>query len=140
MSDQLMVLSLDDISWGAAEVLLKKRSSNIFHKADTPIKQCIHPQSWKLGRFAMPETCENWLGLVNSCVYYARQTCEIFQVLRYAVDFKAPRELWNPLSKTVLSEYSFIWNIGHVHIWNVYIYIFLFLFISNIFIQGKSIQ
>ena len=29
---------------------------------------------------AMPETCENWLGLVNICVYYAHQTREIDQV------------------------------------------------------------
>ena len=25
----------------------------------------------------MPETRENWLSLVNSCAYYAHQTCEI---------------------------------------------------------------
>ena len=41
----------------------------------------------------MPETCENWLGLVNSCVYYARQTRENHQVLPYSVDFKALGEL-----------------------------------------------
>ena len=29
----------------------------------------------KLGQFAMPETYENWLGLVKGCVYSARQTC-----------------------------------------------------------------
>ena len=23
----------------------------------------------------MPETCEKWFGLVNSCIYYACQTC-----------------------------------------------------------------
>ena len=51
----------------------------------------------------MPETYENWLSLVNSYVYYAHQTHEIYQVhvLPYSVDYKAPRELWNPLSKTV---------------------------------------
>ena len=38
----------------------------------------------------MPETCENWLSLVNSCVYDARQTHEIYQVLLYSVDFRAP--------------------------------------------------
>ena len=27
----------------------------------------------------MPKTCENWLGLVNSCIYYAHQTHEIYQ-------------------------------------------------------------
>ena len=25
----------------------------------------------------MPETCENWLGLLNSCVYYAHQIRKI---------------------------------------------------------------
>ena len=28
----------------------------------------------KLGQFAVPKTCENWLGHVKSCVYYAHQT------------------------------------------------------------------
>ena len=34
-------------------------------------------QCQKLEQFAMPETCENWLGLVNSCVYYTYQTREM---------------------------------------------------------------
>ena len=38
----------------------------------------------------MPETCENWLSLVNSCIYYACQTREIYQVLLYSVDY-----IWN---------------------------------------------
>ena len=38
----------------------------------------------------MSETCENWLGFVNSCIYYACQTHEIYQVLPYSLDFKAP--------------------------------------------------
>ena len=54
----------------------------------------------------MPEACENWLGLVNSCIYYARQTRDIYHVLPYSVDFKAPEELRNLLSKTVLRKYS----------------------------------
>ena len=29
----------------------------------------------------MPETCENWLGPVNSWIYYDRQTREMYQVL-----------------------------------------------------------
>ena len=37
----------------------------------------------------MPETCEIWLSLVNSCLYYARQTGEIYRVLSCSVDFKA---------------------------------------------------
>ena len=40
----------------------------------------------------MPETCENWLGLVNSWVHYARQAREIYLVLPYSV------ELCNPMS------------------------------------------
>ena len=38
----------------------------------------------------MPEICENWLGLVNICVYYARPTREIYQALYYVVNLKAP--------------------------------------------------
>ena len=37
----------------------------------------------------MPQTCENWLDLANSCVYCACQTCEIYHVLPNSVDFKA---------------------------------------------------
>ena len=48
----------------------------------------------------MPETWENWLGLVNSYVYYPRQIHEINQVLPYWVDSKAPGEHWNAPSKT----------------------------------------
>ena len=51
----------------------------------------------------MLETCGNWLSLIESCIYYAHQTSEIYQVLPYSVDFKALEELWNPLSKTVPS-------------------------------------
>ena len=38
----------------------------------------------------MPETYQNWLGLVD--IYYARQAREIYQVLPYLVDLKAPVE------------------------------------------------
>ena len=38
-----------------------------------------HPMTvLKLGQFAMPETRENRFGLVISCVYYARQTRNIY--------------------------------------------------------------
>ena len=40
----------------------------------------------------MPETCENLLGRVNSCVYRAGQTRDSYQILPYSVDFKAPGE------------------------------------------------
>ena len=45
---------------------------------------------YKLGQFAMFDSWENWLGLVNSYIYYARKTQEIYLVLPYSVDFKAP--------------------------------------------------
>ena len=66
----------------------------------------------------MPEICENWLGLANSCIHYAHQTCQIYRVQPYWMDFKASKELWNPLSKAVLSKRGFIWNEGPVYIWN----------------------
>ena len=66
----------------------------------------------------MPDTWENLSGLVHSCIYHAHQTREIYQVLPYSVDFKAPDQLWNPTSKTVLSKSSFIWNKGPVNTWN----------------------
>ena len=69
-----------------------------------------------LGQFFMPQTCENWLGFVNSCVYYARQTREIYHVLPYPMDAKALRELWNLLNKIVLGKCSFVWNTGPVTI------------------------
>ena len=66
----------------------------------------------------MPETFENDLGLANNCVYYAQQTREIYQVLPNSTDFKAPGELWNLLSKTVLSRCGLILNEGPAKIWN----------------------
>ena len=41
----------------------------------------------------MPQTSENWTGLVKDCVFYARQTHDIYQVLPYSVDFRAPGSL-----------------------------------------------
>ena len=55
-----------------------------------------------LGTFSMSETCENWLGPVNSYVYHAQHSCKIYKVLPYPValpsDFKAPRKFWNQVS------------------------------------------
>ena len=64
----------------------------------------------------MSGTYGNWQSHVNSYVYYARQTREIYQLLSYAVGFKAAGELWNSLSKTVLSKCSCIGNKGPVDI------------------------
>ena len=50
--------------------------------------------------------------IVNINVYYAHQTREIYQVLPYSVDFKAPGEL----TKTVLSEWSVSCNKVHLKI------------------------
>ena len=68
----------------------------------------------------MPETCQNWLGLINIHIYNGHQTREIYQVLSNPVDFKDPRELelWNPLSQTARSRCSFIWNIRPGNVWN----------------------
>ena len=59
----------------------------------------------------MPGTCEDWLGLVNNCLYFARQICEIYQLLPHYVDFKTPGELWNPLNKAVLSKFVHRYNL-----------------------------
>ena len=50
--------------------------------------------------------CQAWhlwklFGLPKGCVCYVHQTCEIYQVLQYSVDFQAPW-VWYPLSRTVL--------------------------------------
>ena len=52
----------------------------------------LYPVAKNIGQFAMRETCENLLGLVNSCVYYVHQTREIYQALSYSADFKALAE------------------------------------------------
>ena len=68
--------------------------NNVFEDVCRKIqhKRCYvtNLQCKKLGQFDVPETCENWLDPVNSCSYYACQTCAINQVLPYSVDFKAP--------------------------------------------------
>ena len=48
-----------------------------FDHTDNTLSKC-----YKLGQFAMPGTCENWLCLVNSCIYYAHQTLDIYQAQR----------------------------------------------------------
>ena len=50
----------------------------------------------------MPVTCENWLSLINSCIYDARQTCEIYQVTRDYVQIKTiftPKYIENLISQ-----------------------------------------
>ena len=87
------------------------------HGERTPIRLNKRHTSNKR-QFAMPGTCENWLGLVNSCVYYARRTREIYQTQSYSVDFKAPREfliywvkqyLERANKKTVTNIFSFVY-------------------------------
>ena len=64
----------------------------------------------KLEQFFMPETCENWLGPVNTCVYYARQIRKIYLVFPYSAYFKVLGKLWNSLNKTILDECIFFFE------------------------------
>ena len=66
----------------------------------------------------MPETYENLLGLINSCVYHAHQTREICKVLPYLMDLKAPGDLWNPPSKQYLINVGDFLNKGPANISN----------------------
>ena len=58
----------------------------------------------------MAETCENWLGLVKSCIYHACQTHEIYQVCTALMNFKAPGELWNLWVKQYLVNIVLLWT------------------------------
>ena len=72
----------------------------------------------------MPETCENWLGLVYSRICYAFKARETYELLPYSVEFMAAWELWMPRSMTVLAKYRFMWNEGPANILidrNVYV-------------------
>ena len=60
---------------------------------------------------------ENCLGLVNRGIYYVGHRREIYRVLPYSMDLKAPRELWNVLGETTFSKCSFIWHKGPANIW-----------------------
>ena len=53
----------------------------------------------------MPETCENWLRLVNSCISIARQTREIYQVLPYSAVIRRKRmsEIFPVQNDTIIS-------------------------------------
>ena len=68
----------------------------------------------------MPETWENWLGLVNSCTNCAHQTCEIYQVLPYSVDFKGPTGFKIHWVRQYLVNVILIWNQGPVNICNTH--------------------
>ena len=80
---------------------------------------CTLTMSWnsslKLGQFTMPKTCENKVSIVNICVYFARQTCGIYQVLPCSVDFEAPGELWSPLIKAIRCKCSFFFRIKDLY-------------------------
>ena len=58
----------------------------------------------KIRKIAMSKTSENWFGLVNSCIYYARRIREIYPLLPHSMDFKAPGELQQEIG---LSEDTF---------------------------------
>ena len=56
---------------------------------------CLLNISVKIKTNCMPETSENWLGHGNSCVYSARQTHEIYQILSYSVFRIVQPWFWN---------------------------------------------
>ena len=53
-----------------------------------------------------------------SCVYYERQTREMYKVLPYSKISKKPGKIKIPLRIAILSKYRFISNKGPVDIWN----------------------
>ena len=63
-----------------------------------PRTPCYSVKNWdnspclRSVKIGSPETCENWLDLENSYIYYAHQSCEIYQILPHSLDFKAPGE------------------------------------------------
>ena len=54
----------------------------------------------------MPEACEHYLDFVNTYVYYAWRTRQIYQVLPYSVDFKAPEGALKSTEQAILSKYN----------------------------------
>ena len=88
--------------WKMVAILSWIQCVNVHSQTLLSPKVLLGMALWKAKN--QPKTCENWFGLVNSCVYYASQTHEINRVLPYSMDFKAPWELWNPLSKTVCNN------------------------------------
>ena len=83
------------ITWTYIVILpIKFQQKHLKHLKMVPVTFLLQYQ--KLGQFAMPTTRKNRLRLVNSSVYYAHWTHEIYQVhvLPYSLDLKAP-SLWS---------------------------------------------
>ena len=55
----------------------------------------------------MPEPYEIWVGHVVASTIPV-MSITFFKFLPNSVEFKAPGDIWNPLSKTVLSKCCFI--------------------------------
>ena len=80
-------------------------------------RSVFHSQLWssekntqfkkKIGQFVKLESLKTWFDLVKKYVCYACQTRDIYLMLPYTVDFKAPGERWNPLSMRVFSKCNF---------------------------------
>ena len=87
------------------------RTVSIGNESTTYLNQFKSYSMRKLGQFAIPESCTNWLGLVDSCVLMPTR---LVKFTRYSL---ISGKLWNPLSKRVLSKCSFVWNKGPVNIW-----------------------
>ena len=67
----------------------------------------------------MPETYENWLSLVKNCIYYAHEVYEIYQVLSYSVDFKAPSVTSEMTLKLKSNLYVKPVNVWNVNVWKI---------------------
>ena len=65
----------------------------------------------------MSDACENWHNLVNAGICYACQTHEIYQVLPYSMDFKAPgqHEIRYLYETQLKLESRKIWFVHYIH-------------------------
>ena len=106
---------LSSSTWLLKNQYSTNTGESYYSKVIVSQRKKILMQCSKLGQFTIPETCENCL----SCKHLHLLACQTHEIYcLYSVDFKVPRELWNPLSKTVLSKYRFILNKEPVNIWN----------------------
>ena len=74
--------------------------------------QCVN-----LWQFAMSETFENALSYKQMRSLRPPVPCNLPSTALFS-GFRSSWDLWNPLSKTLLSKCSIIWNIGPGNIWN----------------------
>ena len=107
----------DSPIWGVSDITSPVQGSG---GIPTQIARSADPAGSSSALFKIWTICharDLW-DIASSRVYYAHQTRAIYQVLSYAVDIEAHRDLWNRLSKTVLNKCSFILHKGLVNICN----------------------